>query len=208
MCWRRTFSVGDRSEVVAASSSKPLNKQDITIADSKTAMRVVLWESSIGLLEMGKTYNLRNVAMRSYNGNKYLSFSSSSECIAADDFGEVRDASVKDVSCTGTDQVITGEVISVLFVDEYPCCVACESKVEAVNNNIGLCKKCNSSNRLSRCPSGSTARFVSESTASGDQYTLVAFNEVVQAFLQWSSVRDLFCEDSEKLLFTQKLRSR
>ena len=77
----KVVHVGDPSKVVAASSSKPLNKQDVTIADSKTAMRVVLWESSIGVLEMGKTYNLRNVAVRSYNGNKYLSFSSSSECV-------------------------------------------------------------------------------------------------------------------------------
>ena len=89
-----------------------------------------------------------------------------------------------------------------MFVDQYACCVACKAKVEAVDDVVGRCKKCSAMIRLSRCASGTTARFIFESTSSGEQYTLVAFNEVVQAFLQWSGLREDECEDSEKLLFT------
>ena len=200
----KVVDVGDPGEVTSASSSQPLQKQDVIIADSKAAVRVVLWERSIGLLEMGKTYNLRNIAVRSYNGNKYLSCSESSECAGAPDYGEVQDRSAVEET-SSIDQIITGEIISVMFVDQYACCVACKSKVEAVDDVVGRCKKCSAMIQLSRCASGTTARFIFESTASGEQYTPVAFNEVVQAFLQWSSLHDDECEDSEKLLFTPEV---
>ena len=174
----KVVDVRDPGEVRAASSSQPLQKQDVIIADSKAAVRVVLWERSIGLLEMGKTYNLRNVAVRSYNGNKYLSCSESSECASAPDYGEVQDRSAVEET-SSTDQIVTGEIISVIFVDQYACCVACKAKVEAIDDVVGQCKKCSAMIRLSRCASGTTARFIFESTTSGEQYTLVAFNEVV-----------------------------
>ena len=51
----KVVDVRDPGEVTGASSFQPLQKQDVIIADSKAAVRVLLWEKSIGLLEMGKT---------------------------------------------------------------------------------------------------------------------------------------------------------
>ena len=50
--------VANLSKVTHSSSSKPLKKQNVTFANSEAAVRIVLWEESVGLLQLYQTYNL------------------------------------------------------------------------------------------------------------------------------------------------------
>lgn len=41
-------------------------KQDVTIADVTCASRIALWEGDVGKMEVGKSYRVHNVVVRSY----------------------------------------------------------------------------------------------------------------------------------------------
>ena len=44
--------------------------QNVMIADSTAQSRVILWENEIGKLELDKSYQLENVAVRIFNDIK------------------------------------------------------------------------------------------------------------------------------------------
>jgi len=50
------------------------HKQDTTIADATASTRLTLWESDIGLLEQGESYQLTKVMVRTFQGQPYLSY--------------------------------------------------------------------------------------------------------------------------------------
>ena len=49
-----------------------LFKRDATIADAKGHLRLTLWKSDTDKLEEGKTYQLHNPVVKSFNAVKYL----------------------------------------------------------------------------------------------------------------------------------------
>ena len=86
-------------------------------------MRIVLWEESVGLLQMNQTYNLKNITVRSFKGEKYLSCSHSFEQAVAADYGKVVDASA--VHGSTSKAGIVGKILSVLSVKHYICLLHC-----------------------------------------------------------------------------------
>ena len=100
----------------------------------------------IGKMELHKTYNLRNVTVKSYNGKKYLSCSHTFDYSGAPNYGKVKDPfSVLGGMSYG---VVTGEIMSVLSMDTFQCCLSCNSKVETVSGGIGRCKRCSAQSSL------------------------------------------------------------
>ena len=49
-----------------------LYKQDVIIADVTAYCRLTLWQEDIGKMEVNKSYNLKDVMVKSYNKSKYL----------------------------------------------------------------------------------------------------------------------------------------
>ena len=54
---------------------KEFMMQNVMVADGTAQSRVVLWENEIGKLDLNKSYQLENVAVRVFNDTKHLSFS-------------------------------------------------------------------------------------------------------------------------------------
>lgn len=49
-----------------------ITKQDVTVADSTAAVKITLWQGSVGCLEEA-SYNLKNLLVRVFKHKKYLS---------------------------------------------------------------------------------------------------------------------------------------
>ena len=47
---------------------------------------------------------------------------------------------------------IKGEVIGIIASETYKCCLSCNSKVEAMDEFIDKCKKCDAAYKHDRCP--------------------------------------------------------
>ena len=52
-------------------------------------VKCTLWESDIGILEKGKSYNFQNVMVRSYEGTKYISIPKEDASVQVADTGDV-----------------------------------------------------------------------------------------------------------------------
>jgi ssDNA-binding replication factor A large subunit len=69
-----------------------LSKQDVTIADATAAARLTLWESDVHSVREGRSYELSNLVVRSYLGDKYLSMPKEGAQIKEiDDIGDVHE---------------------------------------------------------------------------------------------------------------------
>ena len=76
-------------KVITAKHGKQLTKQDVTIADQTESSRIVLWEEDVGSLEVNKSYYFKNVGVRQYPDQNFLSMGPASSSKAIDDIGEV-----------------------------------------------------------------------------------------------------------------------
>ena len=72
--------------------------------------------------------------------------------------------------------VLEGEVVGVMSVEEYVCCVGCQGKVIRETDVIGECGRCKMKVKMSRCKRGATAHVVFEGD-NGVQKNLVIFDE-------------------------------
>ena len=67
-------------------------KQDVQVGDSTATARVTLWEKEIGKVIVGKSYRLRGMVVREYQGVKFLSTAKeNSEIEETDDVGPVKE---------------------------------------------------------------------------------------------------------------------
>lgn len=101
----------------------------------------LLWQDNVDVLEMGKSYELAGVTLRSYDGIKYLSGSEGSSYYEIADMGEIQ--SILDEG-QSTCKVLYGEIIMVTSMEEYMSCISCKCKVEQLSAYMymGQCKKC------------------------------------------------------------------
>ena len=68
----KVVTVYPNEKVAIKSSGKILSKHDCEIADSTAVYRCVTWENQIKFFKENKSYILKNVTVRSFNGAKYL----------------------------------------------------------------------------------------------------------------------------------------
>jgi len=57
---------------------------------------------------------------------------------------------------------VAGEIVAVLCVDEYPNCVSCKGKINAVSDVMGECTKCKAKVKLLGCGTSIRAKFMVE----------------------------------------------
>lgn len=125
------------------------SKQDAHISDGTGTTKLTLWEDDIGKLKEGGSYKLSDVSVRSYDGEKYLSFVCGSSLISMDDAeAEVKEDTMEDC-----------EVIGVYAFNAYPTCLSCKQKVTA-SDKLGTCVKCGMKQKLDRCKFHVTAKLM------------------------------------------------
>ena len=157
--------------------------QNVMIVDSTTQSRVVLWENEIGKLELDKSYRLENVADRVFNDIKYLSFSEGTTVTLVEDIVEIANPPLaKDGQlCQEKNLVLEGEIVGIISVEEYMCCVGCKGKVVRETGVMGECSRCKMKVKISRCKKGVTVHVVFKADgAHGVEKNLVIFDEQVR----------------------------
>ena len=122
-----------------------LSKQDYIVGDSTGTAALTLWEDNIGQIDVGMSYRLSGVIVRSFNGKNYLSVPKDNcEISIIDDIENVKEIMEKEVPQNLKDAVVVG----IMSLEIYNNCVACKGKVKVLSSNIGQCNKCNMKQRL------------------------------------------------------------
>ena len=115
-----------------------LTKQEVTVADDTGAIKVTLWERFIGCLHDEASYELKNLTVRTFKGEKYLSVpKEGAEMREIDDIGPVAEDDLPDNT-----KEVTGVKIIGAVVNSYNACLACNSKVIPLNEELSKCTKC------------------------------------------------------------------
>ena len=52
---------------------------------------------------------------------------------------------------SGTAKVVKGKIVAIVVIDVYIGCRNCNAKVIDANGAVGVCSKCNTKMKLSRC---------------------------------------------------------
>ena len=185
---------------ITTKTGKQLNKQDCIVADTGGTCRVVLWESDIGKLAIDKSYRLENMTVRAYKDSKYLSLSDASVIIDIDNIGEIA-SQPDDLRTQNENKIIEGEIIAVVYAEEYIGCFTCNAKVKQINEVIGECTKCGLKLKLKRCKNAATARVKFEDR-NGYKMDVTLFGKEIESITAEISGKDLVT----KLLNTPDIR--
>ena len=121
-----------------------LTKQDVTVADSTAA---TLWQGSVGCLEEEARYNLKNFSVCVHE--KYLSMPrEGSQICRIEAIGDVAPDDLPNTTTTYNSVTITAALIS-----SYKSCIACNSKVVAMQDTLSKCTKCSMEQMTQSCSS-------------------------------------------------------
>ena len=78
-------------KVLKIAEKEEVFKQDVTIADKSGTIRLTLWQNDINQMQVGKSYTLDYVTVKSFNNVKYLSSPRVGFTVTVvDDIGEVK----------------------------------------------------------------------------------------------------------------------
>ena len=165
----KVLSIDDKVEV------KPqLFKQDVTIADSTCAAQLTVWQTDIDKIELDKSYQLQNVAVRTFDNKKYLTpVKSGFAIIEKEDIGATAEALPNT-----SNKLHEAQVIGVSSLEIYDECIACKSKVTATKETIGVCSKCSLAQHLEKCIKQLTVKLLIDSNE--QRKSLLAFLSTVQ----------------------------
>ena len=170
-----------------------LSKQDCIVGDSTGTTTLTLWEDNIGQIDVGMSYRLSGVIVRSFNGKNYLSVPKDNcEISIIDDIENVKEIMQKEVPRNLKDAVVVG----IMSLEIYNNCIACKGKVKVLSSNIGQCNKCNMKQRLDRCKPGASAKLLIENAE--QRIALTAFTTILREICQHAVVNEETLLDAEK----------
>ena len=146
--------------------------QNVIIADSSLSSKIVLWNNDIGRLEIGNSYVLKNVVVKSYQNDKSLHFPKQGATIE-----EINDIGTVAPDDTPTyDNVTSSEVAGILSFDDYLMCIICKSKVQLKDDKSGICTNCNLIQKVNLCKKQIRAKLLL-TRPGGNYITLNVFGE-------------------------------
>ena len=199
MC--KVVKISDVSSVKRSGGGKELKKQEVMVGDETGTCRLVLWEGDVESLEEGKSYRLIDVGVRSYDGTKYLCYTTNStKEETVKDLEEVNEEFVGGEDSEDMGRSMSGEVSAVTSTAEYFSCKFCHSKVELEEGVVAECTKCGAMMKVSSCEKMKPAKFVMKDQSSNREMTLSVFEPVLSCIVAGVSGRNL----SLKLLSAPK----
>ena len=194
----KVISVCSEEKITVKNSGRVLTKRDCLFADSTAVYRCVAWEDQIKLLQENKSYELSKVTVRSFNGAKYLSVGEEGCGInQIEDVGDVIDDESAE-SGSGGAKVVKGDIVAVVSLDLYKGCRNCNAKVANTSTVFGVCTKCNTKMKLTRCANQSVANVILEDL-DGKEYRVAIFNDVLEKIVAVCEATDE-ADIGEKLL--------
>ena len=174
----KIVKVHEPNSVMSLKKNKLLNKQDCIIADNTGTAKIVLWENKIGLLKLGMSYKLMQLAVSSFRDLNNLNLQEDAKIEEIDINVNVEDAelSLHDEQ----NDMINGEIAVVLSTKVHIACVNCKGEVQPSPKSctIGECIECKAKMKMAKCLKIYNANFVFEDDK-GKSWYLTAFNEQI-----------------------------
>ena len=132
-------------------------KQDVTISDNTGSTRLTLWQTDIDKLEVGTSYKLKNLILKSFDGSRYLCPKSDWSFETCGDVNAIKD--IEDDK-----KEIVGASITGLSITVRVSCLSCKSTLEKIDEatagKLGKCTKCYIIQKIDKCPSLTTAKLL------------------------------------------------
>ena len=116
--------------------SKPhLTKLETSLVDDYGSIPVTLWNKQINTARDGQHYEIQNIRVRQYNGQKYLSSTTETKLLLSKQLGQLEPQAIQQAKETLKRQIQEAEVLcaQVLTVEilKYFTCVNCNKKVQS-----------------------------------------------------------------------------
>ena len=126
---------------------KTLNKQEAIFTDNTSSVRVVLWENDMKRVESKQCYHIRNVAVKSYGGANYLTFTKHTMLEKAN-----LDITRQDAETTKANHhQVTFPPDGINYVQHYFSCNKCHSKLTNDERKILKCPECGLTQLKAKC---------------------------------------------------------
>lgn len=109
--------------------------------------------------------------------------------------GEVAEGADDEESLNAA-KVVQGEIVAVLSVDQYKCCISCKGKVGRSSSGIGECTKCGAKMKLTKCEHKKMAKVIIED-GEGKMRNVAIFGEQMDTLIGSGEVGGVI---GEKLL--------
>ena len=117
-----------------------LKKVDYMIADHSGTVKMTVWERVVNL-EIGKTYNIDNVSVRTFNGVKYLTTTKYTTVNQCEDLSVIADV---DLNEDNHGKCISGSIVGINLIN-FETCMICNAKIQDLDASRKMikCLKCN-----------------------------------------------------------------
>ena len=110
--------------------------QDAIIADNSNSVKLTLWEEFCGSLEKDKTYLMKNVKVRRYNGEKYLNTPKNEGCNIQE--VEPLEGPLPEINIPQllTSMEVIGEICDVNSINSAIACSGCSFSIQPKEDQV------------------------------------------------------------------------
>lgn len=151
-------SVGEPKKVVCYGEEKEC--QHLVIADATGSMRLVVWETFVGMLKVGMSYCLTDLKLRVVNGFQ-LTTSKMSASRPVSDLENAVKVNMMEYAQAEGEKAVVGEITAAAF-NTYRCCVSCKRKIVLPDAAVSIvsCQMCGIRQKVRKCGQFAVANVV------------------------------------------------
>ena len=115
-----------------------LSKQEVTIRDPTSSIKVILWESWVNSLQSNTTYLLQNLKVKTNKHERYLNTAKDEKCFYQE--AEPFQVPLAEVDPTTEAASITGKIVAVQQATNTIACITCNKNVVPFpDDTLGEC---------------------------------------------------------------------
>lgn len=115
-----------------------LSKQEVTIRDPTSSIKVILWESWVNSLQSNTTYLLQNLKVKTNKHERYLNTAKDEKCLFQE--AEPFQVPLAEVDPTTETASITGKIVAVQQATNTIACITCNKNVVPFpDDTLGEC---------------------------------------------------------------------
>ncbi len=154
------------------------------IKDTSQIAKLTVWEEHVHKLEFGKTYNLREIMVREFNGTKYILTSIEGSLI--EEVADIGITNNADDTLQINKTVENVSVVAVIYLENQKKCLKCSSKlpVQETDLEVVKCSKCSIWQLYSACESSVSSKLMIKSPQTHTPLTLLVFNDLVREIVE------------------------
>ena len=174
-----------KAEVVQVSAVKTLHtqyqgvlkKQEVIIRDPTTSVKLLLWENSVEMLELNKTYIIQNIKLKRSKKEMYLNTTKADKFTfnESSPFTKPLVTVEEDVKTTST---ITARILGIQQAFQTLACISCSKKVIAIPDDpiLGKCEACKLLQAITSSEANWYIRILVQNTSATNEKLRLGFN--------------------------------